>query len=105
VIDPTIVEELIHAHYDTNGSLLRDLTPRELETLALVAEGKSNAAIAESLVLTKRAVEKHVNAIFAKLRLGDSRDVSRRVMAALVYLDDRTASGADRLHPLVKRTD
>jgi DNA-binding NarL/FixJ family response regulator len=105
VIDPTIVEELIHSHYETNGSRLPELTPRELETLSLVAEGKSNAAIAKSLVLTKRAVEKHVNAIFAKLDLGDPEDVSRRVMAALVYLDDRPRSAVDRLPPLVKRTD
>jgi DNA-binding NarL/FixJ family response regulator len=103
VIDPTIVEELIHSHYGTNGSPLRDLTPRELETLSLVAEGKSNAAIAKALVLTKRAVEKHVNAIFAKLDLGDTEEVSRRVMAALMYLHDRPGSGGDRLHPLVKR--
>ena len=70
-------------------SPLRELTERELQTLALVAEGKSNAAIAASLVLTKRAVEKHVNAIFAKLDLGDSELVSRRVRAALHYHADR----------------
>ena len=54
--------------------------------LAQLAEGKSNAAIAQSLVLTKRAVEKHINAIFMKLQLGSPDDVSRRVKAALVYL-------------------
>jgi DNA-binding NarL/FixJ family response regulator len=86
-IDPTIVEELVRSHREATGSRLRDLTPRELETLALVAEGRSNAAIAEALVLTKRAVEKHVNAIFAKLELGDPEHVSRRVQAALVYLN------------------
>jgi DNA-binding NarL/FixJ family response regulator len=68
---------------------LHELTPRELETLSLVAEGQSNAAIAASLVLSKRAVEKHVNAIFAKLDLGDPEQVSRRVMAALLFLKDR----------------
>jgi DNA-binding NarL/FixJ family response regulator len=88
-IDPTIVEDLVHSHYETRGSRLHELTPRELETLSLVAEGKSNAAIAESLVLTKRAVEKHVNSIFAKLELGDPEHVSRRVTAALVYLNNR----------------
>jgi len=87
VIDPTVVEELMRAHRETSGSGLHALTPRELDTLALVAEGKSNAAIAEALVLTKRAVEKHVNAIFAKLDLGDPEHVSRRVSAALVYLN------------------
>jgi DNA-binding NarL/FixJ family response regulator len=91
-IDPTIVEDLVHSHYETRGSRLHELTPRELETLSLVAEGKSNAAIAESLALTKRAVEKHVNAIFAKLDLGDPEHVSRRVKAALLYLGDRDDS-------------
>jgi DNA-binding NarL/FixJ family response regulator len=88
VIDPTIVEDLMTVHRRAGGSALNELTPRELETLSLVAEGQSNAAIAESLTLTKRAVEKHVNAIFAKLDLGDPEHVSRRVMAALLYLRD-----------------
>jgi DNA-binding NarL/FixJ family response regulator len=74
-------------------SALNELTPRALETLALVAEGRSNAAIADVLVLTKRAVEKHVNSIFANLQLGDSDLVSRRVKAVLVYLADRDAGG------------
>jgi DNA-binding NarL/FixJ family response regulator len=91
-IDPTIVEDLVRSHSETRGSRLHELTPRELETLSLVAEGKSNAAIAESLALTKRAVEKHVNAIFAKLDLGDPEHVSRRVKAALLYLGDRNDS-------------
>jgi DNA-binding NarL/FixJ family response regulator len=89
VIDPTIVEELVNVHRRDTRSALRKLTPRELETLSLVAEGQSNAAIAESLVLSKRAVEKHVNAIFAKLDLGDAEHVSRRVMATLLFLQDR----------------
>ena len=63
-----------------------DLTPREREVLAEMAQGKSNAAIAESLVLTKRAVEKHVGAIFQKLGLEDDEVVSRRVTAVLLYL-------------------
>jgi DNA-binding NarL/FixJ family response regulator len=61
---------------------------REREVLAEVATGKSNSAIAGSLFLTKRAVEKHINAIFMKLNLRDSDDVSRRVKAALMYLSD-----------------
>jgi DNA-binding NarL/FixJ family response regulator len=89
VIDPKIVEDLVRSRAATQRSPIDELTPRELETLALVAEGQSNAAIAESLVLTKRAVEKHVNAIFAKLDLGDPDHVSRRVKAALLYLADR----------------
>jgi len=86
VIDPTIVDDLVRAHMNKRSSRLEELTPRELETLSLVAEGHSNAAIAERLVLTKRAVEKHVNAIFAKLELGDAEHVSRRGKAALLYL-------------------
>ncbi len=89
VIDQKIVEDLIRSRETLTNSRLDQLTPREIETLALVAEGHSNAMIAECLVLTKRAVEKHVNAIFAKLELGDSEHVSRRVRAALVYLADR----------------
>jgi DNA-binding NarL/FixJ family response regulator len=88
VIDPKIVEDLIRSR-ETMSSPIDQLTPREVETLALVAEGHSNAIIAERLVLTKRAVEKHVNAIFAKLELGDSEHVSRRVRAALIYLAER----------------
>jgi DNA-binding NarL/FixJ family response regulator len=88
-IDPAIVEELVRAGLSKHRSGLEELTPRELETLALVAEGHSNGAIAERLVLTKRAVEKHVNAIFAKLELGDPEEVSPRVKAALLYLADR----------------
>jgi DNA-binding NarL/FixJ family response regulator len=65
---------------------LADLTRRERDVLAQLAEGKSNAAIAESLVLTKRAVEKHINAIFTKLDLESPEDVSRRVKAALLFL-------------------
>ena len=89
VIDAKIVEDLVRAERRTARSSLQELTPRELDTLALVAEGRSNAAIAEQLVLTKRAVEKHVNAIFAKLDLGEPDQVSRRVKAVLVYLADR----------------
>jgi DNA-binding NarL/FixJ family response regulator len=89
IIDPTIVEELVRSRIEMRRSPLEQLTPRELETLALVAEGRSNADIADALVLTKRAVEKHVNAIFAKLELGDPGHVSPRVKAALVYLADR----------------
>ncbi len=88
VIDPQIVSDLIRARGTATGSRMDKLTPREIETLALVAEGHSNAVIAERLVLTKRAVEKHVNAIFAKLELGDPDHVSRRVRAALIYLAD-----------------
>ena len=85
-IDPKIVELLVESRSQADDSPLAALTPRELETLAEIAQGKSNEAIAESLVLTKRAVEKHINAIFMKLGLARSRDVSSRVKAALLFL-------------------
>src|SRR5947209_6371669 len=93
-IDPKIVEVLVESRSRAGSSPLATLTPRELETLAEIAQGKSNEAIAESLVLTKRAVEKHVNAIFMKLNLTDAPDVSRRVMAALMYLAESDVPGA-----------
>ena len=86
MIDPKIVEPLMASRTSGDRSALADLTHREREVLAEIAQGKSNAAIAESLVLTKRAVEKHINAIFLKLGLADAEDVSKRVKAALVYL-------------------
>ena len=85
VVDPRIVEGLLSAHTRTHTPL-EELTPRELEILALIAEGRSNTAIADALVVTKRAVERHINAIFRKLELEESEDVSRRVTAALLYL-------------------
>jgi DNA-binding NarL/FixJ family response regulator len=88
VIDPAIVDVLIGAHSRAATSRLSDLTPRERELLAQIAAGKSNSAIAESLVLTKRAVEKHVNSIFFKLNLPETQDVSRRVKATLIFLSD-----------------
>jgi DNA-binding NarL/FixJ family response regulator len=83
--DPTIVDALVAAQ---GPSLLSTITPREREVLAEVAQGKSNAAIAESLDLTKSAVEKHINSIFGKLGLAGAQDVSQRVKAALMFLDD-----------------
>lgn len=85
-IDPKVVEVLVSARARAERSPLAELTPRELEVLAEIAQGKSNAAIAESLVLTKRAVEKHINAIFLKLGLSESEDVSKRVKATLLFL-------------------
>jgi len=85
-IDPKIVEVLVEGRARAERSPLGALTPRELETLAELAQGKSNAAIAESLVLTKRAVEKHINSIFMKLGLAAAPDVSSRVMATLLFL-------------------
>jgi len=86
VIDPTMVEMLLRRAPPREDSPLSELTPRELEVLGEMAQGKSNAAIAESLVLTKRAVEKHIGSIFFKLSLPDEQIVSRRVAAVLMYL-------------------
>jgi DNA-binding NarL/FixJ family response regulator len=86
VIDPKIIDGLITEHERAAASPLDELTPREREVLAQVAAGKSNAAIASLLFLTKRAVEKHINAIFMKLNLRETEDTSRRVMATLIYL-------------------
>jgi DNA-binding NarL/FixJ family response regulator len=85
MIDPQVVRQLI----DADRSPLAALSPREREVLAEMASGKSNGAIAESLVLTKRAVEKHVGAVFLKLGLHDEEVVSRRVAAVLLYLAER----------------
>jgi DNA-binding NarL/FixJ family response regulator len=86
VIDPKIVEALVTATRAPRRSELDWLTPRELEVLSEMAQGKSNAAIAATLVLSERAVEKHTNSIFSKLGLSEERDVNRRVKAVLLYL-------------------
>jgi DNA-binding NarL/FixJ family response regulator len=87
-IDPHIVAGLMASPgTDEAGSALASLTPRERDVLTLMAEGRSNAAIAQELVLTRHAVEKYVGAIFEKLGLDDERVTSRRVAAVLRYLD------------------
>jgi DNA-binding NarL/FixJ family response regulator len=86
MIDPQMVASLLAADERSRESPVAQLTPRERDVLAGMAEGKSNEAIAETLVLTKRAVEKHVGMIFLKLGLADERVVSRRVAAVLLYL-------------------
>jgi DNA-binding NarL/FixJ family response regulator len=91
VIDPKVVEVLVAAKARAERSSLAELTPREREVLAQIAQGKSNNAIADSLFLTKRAVEKHINSIFLKLNLSEAEDVSKRVKAALTFLADETA--------------
>ncbi len=89
VIDAKVIDGLIAERRRIERSPLAELTPREVEILAYVARGHSNQAIADELVLTKRAVEKHINAIFLKLGLTAAADVSRRVTAALIYLAER----------------
>jgi len=86
MIDPAMVRMLIDNEERQRDSPLAALTPREREVLAAMAAGKSNAAIADELVLTKRAVEKHVGAIFLKLGLPSEDVISRRVAAVLLYL-------------------
>jgi DNA-binding NarL/FixJ family response regulator len=86
VIDAKVVDALIEARAHNEASPLAQLSQREREVLAEIAQGKSNAAIADSLFLTKRAVEKHINSIFLKLDLRETDDVSRRVKAALLFL-------------------
>jgi DNA-binding NarL/FixJ family response regulator len=89
VIDPRVVEALVGQRARTAHSPLAELTPREREVLASMAQGKTNAAIAESLVLTPRAVEKHINAIFSKLPLDQYPDADRRVTAVLLFLAEQ----------------
>jgi DNA-binding NarL/FixJ family response regulator len=88
VIDPSIVDALVRGKAAIERSALADLSPRERQVLAEIAQGKSNAAIAESLVLSKGAVEKHINAIFLKLGLAFADDVSKRVKATLLFLSE-----------------
>jgi DNA-binding NarL/FixJ family response regulator len=95
VIDPKVVEVLVEARTRAERSPLAELTPRELEVLRAIAQGRSNSAIADDLVLTKRAVEKHINAIFLKLGLTyspETESVSKRVKAALLFIADADVS-------------
>jgi len=89
VIDPKVVEQLLVARERQKHSALSQLTAREREVLAAVAEGKNNAAIASTLFLSERAVEKHINSIFSKLELSEEQAVHRRVKATLMHLADR----------------
>jgi len=95
VIDPKIVEVLVAARTRAERSPLLQLTGREREVLAEIAAGKSNSAIADSLVLTKRAVEKHINSIFLKLGLAAAEDVSKRVKATLLFLAQGDEQSSD----------
>ena len=88
VLDPRVVEELVAARHAAEGSPLAQLTDREREVLAQMAQGKNNAGIARSLFLSERAIEKHINALFHKLGLSEETDVHRRVMAVLAFLKD-----------------
>ena len=91
VIDHTVVDELVRARSQEHSSGMAQLTARESQILAEMAQGKSNSAIAAALYVTERAVEKHTNSIFAKLGLSEEKDVNRRVKAVLVYLSHMDA--------------
>lgn len=85
VVDPALIQELIGAR-DVHDALA-DLTPREREVLALMAEGYSNAGIGRRIYVTESTVEKHVHSIMRKLPVPDTDDVHRRVLAAITFLD------------------
>jgi DNA-binding NarL/FixJ family response regulator len=86
VIDSKVVEQLVASRARSASSPIERLTPREREILGEIAQGKSNAAVAATLFLSERAVEKHINSIFSKLHLTEEPDINRRVKAVLVYL-------------------
>jgi DNA-binding NarL/FixJ family response regulator len=87
MIDPALVQELVGARRQPDP--LAELTAREREVLALMAEGRSNAGIARRLWVTEGTVEKHVRSILAKLPLPDTDEDHRRVLAVIAYLDSR----------------
>jgi DNA-binding NarL/FixJ family response regulator len=86
VIDPQVVEGLVASRTRFETSPLRQLSAREMDVLFQMAEGKNNEAIAATLHLSVGVIEKHINAIFSKLGLGEEPDVHRRVKAVLIYL-------------------
>ena len=88
VMDPEVIARLLARNAGTQSPLSR-LSPREREVLELMAEGRSNAAIAQRLVVTERAIAKHTAAIFGKLELQPSDDDNRRVLAVLAYLGEQ----------------
>ena len=91
VIDPKVVEALVAARSQRADSPIRFLTPRELEVLGEMAQGRNNASVAGALGLSERAVEKHINSVFSKLGLSEEPDVHRRVKAVLLYLADHSS--------------
>jgi DNA-binding NarL/FixJ family response regulator len=93
VVDPKVVEALVAERSRRAESPLHDLTPRELDVLREMAEGKNNAAIAATLFLTERSVEKVIHSIFLKLGIAWEPSVHKRVKAVILYLAERPASG------------
>jgi DNA-binding NarL/FixJ family response regulator len=88
-IDPRVIESLLRSKVRGGDNRIERLTPREREVLAAMAQGRTNAAIAESLVVSQRAVEKHINSIFSKLDLTGDQHHHPRVQAVLLYLAER----------------
>ncbi|MEY9931193.1 DNA-binding NarL/FixJ family response regulator [Catenulispora sp. GP43] len=86
VLDPDVVNQLLSRH--SNNRVLQNLTLREREVLALMAEGRTNAGIASRLLITDKAISKHINNIFTKLGLLPHDDDNRRVLAVLTYLNE-----------------
>jgi DNA-binding NarL/FixJ family response regulator len=91
VVDPALVQELVAAR--RRDDTFEQLTDREREVLALLAEGRSNAGIAHRLWITEGTVEKHVRSILARLHLPETEDDHRRVLAVLAYLESADATG------------
>jgi DNA-binding NarL/FixJ family response regulator len=91
-LDREVVAELMRSREGHSGDAVDELTPREREVLGLMAEGRTNAAIARAMVVTPGAVEKHISSIFGKLDLPSTDDDHRRVLAVLTYL---RAGGSD----------
>jgi DNA-binding NarL/FixJ family response regulator len=91
VMDPKVVEALVNAKSRRGDADLGRLSARELEVLGEMAQGRNNAAIAASLFITQRAVEKHINSIFAKLGVGMEDEAHPRVRAVLLYLSGEPA--------------
>lgn len=93
VLDPQIVATLLRRRSSKRGSALAELTGAEREVLALMAEGRSNQAIAEALYVSLGTVEKRIAAVFAKLGLAQERELNRRVAAVLIYLRESASAG------------
>jgi DNA-binding NarL/FixJ family response regulator len=92
VLDPRIVEKLLQRRSSKPGSPLAELTPAELDVLGLMAEGRSNQAIANALYVSLGTVEKRIATVFTKLGLHQEPELNRRVMAVLIYLRESAAS-------------
>jgi DNA-binding NarL/FixJ family response regulator len=91
VVDPRVVETLVAGRREDDRSPIAGLTPRERQVLAAMAEGKNNEAIAATLVITERSVEKYINAIFSKLGIKWEPESHHRVRAVLMYLGESDA--------------